>query len=107
MTEQEINCAIAEAIGWKRDSSSDTAWFDPSGKWFHRIPNFHASLDACAIFEETLNDKERILYAECLAYVTQAGPLDDMAEAFEFGTAKPRKRCIAFLRVKGIWREQV
>lgn len=104
MTEQEINCAIAECLGWTELRASEAfagQWFGkPPGPPFGRtqLPNFHASLDACAIFENSViagdldMEYREALERECGQY------------AIIYRATAPQ-RCQAFLRVKGIWRE--
>lgn len=131
MNEQQINVAIAEAIGWRRGTRKTEVpslvldkkiievqcWYDPQGNWFNQPPNFHASLDACAVFEETLTPAEWSAYVKELQAVTgrnasaRIGQLDwrqinpsMVIDVLLIHATAPQRR-EAFCHVKGIWRE--
>lgn len=91
MSDQEINEAIAKAIGGDLDEA---------------IPNFSASLDACAIFERTLfQTMQGQKYARTVMQTSDAAdPWNDSADWLRLITATPRQRCEAFLRMKGLWK---
>ena len=69
--------------------------------------NFTDSLDACRLFEEKINPNDEIGYMEELSqYVEYFDPLTH-TDLFKIATATPLQRCEAYLRMKGIWREEV
>lgn len=137
MTPTEINRAIAELCGWKlhretgklfndmaysfvcaypRDGTTNfdgewISWSDLKPNEFtsdNDIPNYHASLDACAEFERTIRDDySRSCYAETLSTVRIGEELDDLnsLEVFETATASAPQRCEAFLRLHEKWEE--
>ena len=115
MESKEINKLIAEACGWRlihgdfvswgkvneRVGGKTIAWRNPQGvcyepSWQH-LPNYYASLDACAEFERTLDKIQRREYVRQLYHITEN----------DFGAhcATPEQRCEAFLRIKGLWVE--
>jgi len=111
VTPDEIRIAVAECCGWVRDDICD-CWHlrgnknlkaisprfaligDPS--LYPLLPNYPASLDACAEFEEHLNDSE-----EWKQYASIIGRHDYRLLL----KASAILKCEAFLRVKGKWRE--
>lgn len=72
------------------------------------IPNYAHDLNACFEFEETMTDGEVQKYFDQLVWVTSK-----VSNAHRFGVnywsiyhATAPQRCQAFLRVKGLWREE-
>ena len=66
------------------------------------IPNFHSSLDACAEFEKTLTtEKDRRAYKLALVKASTDGKGDWLTQII----ATAPQRCEAYLRVKGLWKE--
>ena len=67
MTDEQINIAIAESLGWTEISDWKAAGINglhPSGQWTEVIPNYTADLNACHEFEKTLDDKQLARYAQ-------------------------------------------
>lgn len=100
MTEQEINIAVAEELGWKYHVYW---WQSPSGDSRTYCPPFTTSLDACAEFEKTLNSLEKITYMDRIT-VLVATHYNHGYSVFDMITATPLQRCEAFLRVKSKWK---
>jgi len=110
MTPEQINVAVAEALGWKKITCGGIiCWETPSGN--PRIPNFYSSLDACAEMERTLNgssddeESERTKYGDILTWVVYETDSPNAVYTVDLATATAPQRCEAFLRVKGKWKE--
>ena len=122
MTPTEINIAIAEAVGFQfYTDGTETVLVAPgadewmkSGKWakiwkrgdgrpaapitcLGAIPNYAADLNACAEFEKTLTDEDKITY---LRFLNKG---DFSYRRLAFATAI--QRCEAFLRTIGKYAE--
>jgi hypothetical protein len=99
MTPEQQNIAIAEVMGWTNIAAP------PYQDWQHPTlpsrntpsgrPAYHSDLNACAEFESTLTGNEWDKYCDHFG-----GSLRGCASA----TAP--QRCEAFLRVKGLWRDE-
>ena len=85
---------------WIKENPKFAAGYAP--KAFYRYPRYTECLNACAEFERTLPDKERMSYGKQLQRVL----LTSAEENAWLISATARQRCEAFLRVKGMWREQ-
>jgi len=92
MTPEQQNIAIAEVMGWTRHGCY---WLKPGSRNTRRLPAYHSDLNACAEFEATLTGNEWDKYCDHFG-----GSLRGCASA----TAP--QRCEAFLRVKGLWRDE-
>ncbi len=124
MTEEQINIAIAESLGWKLHSELDETWCAPHQSDCPLVnelvprPNYTTSRDACAEFEAKLT-KDREM-EEYIWYLNRAHPTADIHYPYEYGrrfaqelrrevfgiaTSKPIQRCEAYLRVIGAWKE--
>jgi len=117
-TNEELRVMVAAELGYKPrivecELGGETeVWFDyPDGRPNHsqpedeneprdcegrllmlgNVPNYPLSLDACAEFEASLTDGEIYRYAN---FIT-----DNIPELIK---AKPRQRCIAFLKMRGV-----
>jgi hypothetical protein len=102
---------IAESLGFTRlgiYEGVNELYGDPPGCRGHvKIPHYPESLDACAEFEKTLTDEEWDEYVAALWLVVgnshewEIDPdgLKPLVRATAF------QRCIAFLKVKGLWEE--
>lgn len=131
---QAVNVAIAKALGWT-NIRKEHLTFTKGGKLHavpmgdveiymevpddpecsgqvtvpRAIPNFHGSLDQCAIFEATLTEEQRAKYGEELYRFPDVGLHNESGDAIDmsyrmgasFAMAKAPQRCAAFLRVKG------
>lgn len=107
MTEEEINIAIAEEMGWTGcilynvESGKEPRGHPPKQQSCYQgytelIPQCARDLNACHEMEKTLGDIDNwMLYDKALAEIT---------EGFTFHAAASH-RCEAFLRVKGKWKE--
>lgn len=129
MTDEQINIAIAESIGYKAVRDSYGHWdlthpaigIEVKG-WFARedayrdAPNYTASLDACAEFEAKItSNAERSEYVWCLNSIHPTADIhspdecgrdylkDLQLEVFDIATCTPRQRCEAYLRTIGKW----
>lgn len=123
MTNEQINAAIATALGWELvhfeggdlgdvwDSEPDDVWKNPSGHFVRwGPPNYCESRDVMAIAEATLEGLEAL--AERRAYVsalmTLVGVSPDMdgkwsyIQDFALLNAGPMERAKAFLTMKGV-----
>lgn len=116
MTPESQRIAIAESLGWKWKETRRhhfgavepiREWTNPSGdnQGIHpQIPNYPEDLNACAEMEKTLDidpdnaDSPRYAYARALYNVCA-----DKTQPFR---ATAAQRCEAFLRVKGLWKEE-
>lgn len=97
MTNQQINERIVIALGTNKTGNPYVV------KTFE-TPNYAGSLDACQEFEiplQSLPGSEGFEYVEILARVTGG----DVGGGIFTVTAIARKRCEAFLRLKGQWDE--
>ena len=115
MTPDEIRIAVAECCGWQQHKYNRAYCSCPSTPkgaailWPTGLPNYPASLDACAEFEKTLtfnfnaekNGSEWMDYLEWLGYCGE----NNTSELARLILATPLQRCEAFLRVKGKWRD--
>ncbi len=107
----KVNRVIAEVMGWKVWSGvrgrtlgtwCDTGKFDGIS-----LPNFFASLDACAEFEKSLDDKDtdtRSLWLDQLAIACDWPETKNAGElkfevAYRTARATAPQRCLAFIRV--------
>lgn len=112
MTPDEIRIAVAECCGWKRELVSMSVaggrdsfiWLNPNG--VGDLPNYPASLDACAEMLGTLSEAEKYEYVGRLAFTSCADIQEgDLSDLYTLIAATPLQRCEAFLRVKGKWRD--
>ncbi len=110
MTDEEINKAIAEHLGYKRgirpaDCRTPLAefWIHPEGSENWDPPKFCGDLNACEEFEKTLDvnissgDSPRYAYARHLYEIVSGD-----CQPFR---ASARQRAEAFLRTVGKWKE--
>lgn len=99
MKDDQINEAIAKSCGCTIDGE-DTVWDIRDNICVLGL--FTEDLNACAEFEESLDDDEARLYGVMLC---QAVPLPGPGAVGYLWHADARQRCKAFLRVKGLWEE--
>lgn len=107
LTDEEIRIKVAEAMGYhtlvKLETPACHGWFAiPPGKVLSDLirvplPNYPEDLNACAEFEKTLTEDELEAYREHISEL-----LNDTARIGLGFTAKPKIRCIAYLKTKGI-----
>ena len=95
MTDEQINIAIAESLGWKL--LANNRWTRPCG-FYADLPNYTADLNACHELEKTLEGMNQISYLAKLHennhYCSWGGTC-----------ATARQRCEAYLRTLGKWIE--
>ena len=127
MTADQIRITVAEAMGWTKREVFESSfrnpeeqvsrgmkWHDPKGI-VRYPPSFAEDLNACAEMRRTLTNDEREDFASCLEAICSAGQLSmaaldphgvtDYAELFDILDATALQQCEAFLRVKGLWKE--
>lgn len=106
MSDTEINEAIAKACGWRWDvnDKKETYWFHPNKPFlsFTKPPDFCSDLNACHEAEKVLWTDQIPKYCK---FLWEA--MADSPEA-NIGTihATARQRAEAFLRTKGLWKEE-
>lgn len=107
MTDEQINIAIAESLGWKHETRrmmgyggirSATAYYWTKNGSIGEIPNYTADLNACHEFENTvmLNSHTRLNYLSWLGWEN-----DYASTVFACVNATARQRCEAYLRTIG------
>lgn len=111
MTDQEINCAVAEACGWEKCNPCEKngyydQWRLPSNDGcIHttQLPDFCHDLNAMHEAEEHLKDTEIAEYMVAIGFsICENGWIGWWDQLH----ATSRQRSEAFLRVKGLWKEQ-
>lgn len=127
MTTSKINEVIATSLGYSIKRDGD--YFYPASPDGQRLgvisrfndesfalaalkvhtPDYTSDLNACAVFEATLNDEQKKLYVARLSDAIIGGyvnwlnsPLSSVRMAV-FSTAL--QRCEAYLRTLGLWEE--
>lgn len=129
MTDEQINIAIAESLGWKvrwqNQGGAPTlenkpaghcwaVWTNPNG-WgldsnYDPIfpPNYTSDLNACHEFEQTLGGNP-LIYNQQDFYTRELGLIvkQGLAECWTIATATACQRCEAYLRTIGKWKEKV
>lgn len=120
MTTDQIRIAVVECLGWvKVDPPKIGTWgttaHDKNWSYLHQLPNYPASLDACAEFEKTIQQaglEDKYIYELLKVCFVQRGTIT--IEDYENGVgwdheewffATALQRCEAYLRVKGKWEE--
>jgi hypothetical protein len=111
MTNEQINIAIAEVLGWKRPDDPDVMkfkqgwsmpekwWMCPKGvlRFKHDIPNYCNDLNAMNEAEKVLTPKQIEVFCE---------QLNPKTHGVWWGIhATARQRAEAFLRTLGKWEE--
>lgn len=133
MTTDEMRIAIAEVMGWTwEDGLGDyvCGWISPEGfgrqlserlngkaqkeDYTHLLPAL--TLDWMHEVEKALNDAERCVYAETLCAILKGAIVDwgyypgeseiDWHSISSLIFATALQRAEAFLRVKGLWKEE-
>lgn len=118
LTDEEIRIKVAEAMEWTPTPegrwTKDQAGLAPPYFDTCQLPNYPADLNACAEFEKTLTDEERIAYVLYLnashetADIFYPDPTERKwqrkvaSEAFCLVTTTSRQRCLAYLKTKGL-----
>ena len=109
MTDQQINIAIAESLGWKL--LANNRWTKPCGIYAD-LPDYTSDLNACHEFERMLTIKQSSDYVWNLNHYHPTATIHDFddltemrTEAFKIVNATARQRCEAYLRTLGKWIE--
>ena len=103
MTDEQINIAIAESLGWKL--LANNRWTKPCGIYAD-LPNYTADLNAMHEVENVLDLQACVEYARWLRDVVLMKtklPWDYGSFAHIHATA--RQRCEAYLKTIGKWIE--
>lgn len=110
MNPEAQRIAIAEACGNIRTKHSEFTpeqwkqWYDALDK-NEIIPDYLNDLNACHEMEKTLTEKEELFYLMKLsAAMKENATIGWKAERTYRATAA--QRCEAFLRSKGLWKEE-
>jgi len=111
MTEEQINIAIAESLGWKLHSELDETWCAPHQSDCPLVnelvprPNYTTSLDACAEFEKSMDCTTCAIYSRTLRDKCDENPPSDVSAENYGWHASPKDRCEAYLRTMNLWKE--
>lgn len=103
MTDEQINIAIAESLGWTEISDWKAAGINglhPSGQWTEVIPNYTADLNAMHEAEKVLTEIQCAFYRQNLREITT-----EMPASIYVWHATARQRAGAYLRTIGKWIE--
>ena len=92
MTDEQINIAIAESLGWKL--LANNRWTKPCGMWADLL-NYTADLNACHEFEKSLNTDDAHMYYWRLKQEIGWG----------YASATASQRCKNYLKTIGKWIE--
>ena len=108
MTNEQINIAIAESLGWTncrlaiKGAGGGTRYptahgMPPNRKYESSCPNYTADLNACHEFEKTLNTDDARSYYRIL----------ELQSGWESASASAtaRERCEVYLTTIGKWKE--
>jgi len=102
MKDQEINIAIAEACGWKWNYET-AGWHGPDGrfetKFDRKLPDYCHDLNA-------MHEAETVLYRDQPhSWQEYTDQLRIVCE-YPIHRATAHQRAVAFLRCKGLWKEE-
>lgn len=120
MSDDEINKAIAEFLGWTRFENNTPSddygpktreWFFPAGKHGQfkyaksadGLPNYTEDLNACHAMESQLETEDRMKFASEL-YRLSGHPVEG-GNSWYLLHATARQRCEALLRTINKWKE--
>ena len=119
MTEEEINIAIAEHLGWTEctikypfpngklaDVTGLLPNYEYKGDARRAIPNYALDLNAMHEAIQTLRGDDRSLLIDYLVLETGIvnAPFENEWSVF---TSTPKQQAIAFIRTVGKWKEEV
>jgi uncharacterized protein Smg (DUF494 family) len=97
MTDEQINIAIAESLGWESCGMASTGkMMGYKTEEWEQLPNYTADLNAMHEAEKVLTAEQRKSYINCIFNL----PVSE-CESNAFATAAQRAE--AFLRVIGKW----
>jgi hypothetical protein len=117
MTDEQINIAIAESLGWTncrlaiKGAGGGTRYptahgIPPNRKYEASCPNYTSDLNACHEFEKTLDDDLDLDYSENLESVTGTRwGANNSYDMSKYRSATARQRCEAYLKTIGKWEE--
>lgn len=105
MTNEQINRAVAEELGWKPVPNSSRYWYRP-GDDLGVEANFTDDHNAAAEMRKGIKEDELRFFTERLRAIVRTY---HMAFAWEedwlLTNATPLQQCEAFLRMRGKWIE--
>jgi len=101
MINEQINKAIAEAVGWESETSGPS-WYEYETK----MPNYAGCLNAMHEAEKMLTGKQRIIYADQLCIIWTGRDDRAVPTWFWITEATARQRAEAFLRTLGKWEDE-
>lgn len=114
MTNEEMRIAIAGALRWRNVHNSyrfdGIVGISPNTGYTSPIPNYPEDLNACYEMEKSLTDT--VENDEWSKYCIALNSIACQLKCKQINTcgytvsATPRQRCEAFLRVKGLWKEE-
>lgn len=110
-TDDEINKAVAEALGWTDCGRASGILQRPDGSHDYP-PNFCNDLNACAEMEATLSYCQQMNFVDALLAIINHEPNYDIDDDFcsddgwSLAAATARQRTEAFLRTKGLWGDE-
>jgi len=111
LTNEEIRTKVAESMGWKcvGGKAFPECWThdDHGFAWqVADLPSYPEDLNACASFEATLTDEEQAEYWKNLVTLCNEAAREQnnfrLVGIFYQITAKPKMRCLAYLKTKGL-----
>ena len=121
MTDEQINIAIAESLGWTncrlviKGAGGGTRYptahgMPPNRKYESSCPNYTSDLNACHEFESEIiysNDRLPKKYTQQIksAICREAGVKKAQMDFDLCITATARQRCEAYLRTLGRWKD--
>lgn len=114
MTNEEINIAIAESLGWTKIVVNEIRIVGappkcppPYDEYGLLVPNYAADLNACHEIEKTL-DEMLAVHIRGVGVCTKAEIYYDMLGGLcdQPVRATARQRCEAYLRTIGKWKEK-
>jgi hypothetical protein len=120
MTDEQINIAIAESLGWTncrlaiKGAGGGTRYptahgMPPNRKYESSCPNYTADLNACHELEKTLDDKQLARYAQqIIGSARRKMNIPDHESHYPVPfiiSATARQRCEAYLKTIGKWKE--
>ena len=99
MTNDQINKAIADDLGWKPVPNSSYYWYRP-GETLSVKAEFTDSYDAVAEMRNGIRSEEQIRYVSFLMSICKS-------DAWDAINATPRQQAEAFLKMRGKWVDHV
>ena len=117
MTDEQINIAIAESLGWTncrlviKGAGGGTRYptahgMPPNRKYESSCPNYTSDLNACHELEKTLDDELDLDYSINLESVTGTRwGANNSYDMSKYRSANARQRCEAYLKTIGKWIE--